>query len=207
MILRAIEEKRFLPVGADQESGSDFQLLAGTNRDLYQAVVAGTFREDRREDIAPNIDYELNKYFEDNGQKITFNKESWDKYLTFALSGEATWSANFRDLSASITRMATFAQNGRITVTEVMGEIDRLKKSWQPGSQDPSERIIEQILGADQIGQMDQFDRLQLAQVIKICLSEKSLSAAGRKLYAATRSKKKSPTTRTGYGNTSRNLT
>ena len=33
-IVKAIEEKRFLPVGADREVASDFQLIAGTNRDL-----------------------------------------------------------------------------------------------------------------------------------------------------------------------------
>jgi transcriptional regulatory protein RtcR len=46
MILRAIEDKRFLPVGADREAESDFQLIAGTNRDLAQCVADGTFRED-----------------------------------------------------------------------------------------------------------------------------------------------------------------
>ncbi len=34
MILRAIEEGRFLPVGADTEAKSEFQLIAGTNRNL-----------------------------------------------------------------------------------------------------------------------------------------------------------------------------
>src|SRR6185436_16428219 len=38
MLLRAVEEKRFLPVGSDREVRSDFQLLAGTNRDLGRAV-------------------------------------------------------------------------------------------------------------------------------------------------------------------------
>jgi transcriptional regulatory protein RtcR len=33
MMLRAIEEKCFFPLGADKESKSDFQLIAGTNRD------------------------------------------------------------------------------------------------------------------------------------------------------------------------------
>lgn len=46
MVLRAVEEKRFLAVGADRESASDFQLIAGTNRDLAGAVEGGTFRED-----------------------------------------------------------------------------------------------------------------------------------------------------------------
>ncbi|MEZ5303092.1 MAG: sigma 54-interacting transcriptional regulator [Verrucomicrobiales bacterium] len=34
MLLRAVEEKRFLPLGSDRERSSDFQLIAGTNRDL-----------------------------------------------------------------------------------------------------------------------------------------------------------------------------
>ncbi|MBT5094554.1 MAG: sigma-54-dependent Fis family transcriptional regulator, partial [Halobacteriovoraceae bacterium] len=41
MILRAIEEKRFLPVGSDKEVESDFQLLAGTNKDLTHEVAKG----------------------------------------------------------------------------------------------------------------------------------------------------------------------
>src|SRR4028118_1679548 len=46
MLLRALEEKRFLPVGADREVASDFQLIAGTNCDLAAFVHAGDFRED-----------------------------------------------------------------------------------------------------------------------------------------------------------------
>jgi transcriptional regulatory protein RtcR len=46
MILRAIEEKRFLPVGSDKEAASDFQLIAGTNSDLADAVAKGVFRDD-----------------------------------------------------------------------------------------------------------------------------------------------------------------
>src|SRR5205814_2666405 len=46
MLLRALEEKRFLPLGSDREVASDFQLIAGTNRDLKEAVAAGRFRDD-----------------------------------------------------------------------------------------------------------------------------------------------------------------
>ncbi len=47
MLLRAIEERRFLPVGSDKEAKSDFQLIAGTNCDLKAAVRAGKFRARR----------------------------------------------------------------------------------------------------------------------------------------------------------------
>ena len=46
MLLRVIEEKIFMPMGADRERQSDFQLIAGTNRDLFKAVEQGRFRED-----------------------------------------------------------------------------------------------------------------------------------------------------------------
>src|SRR3989454_1022522 len=46
MLLRALEEKRFLPLGSDKEVSSEFQLIAGTNRDLAEAVKEGRFRDD-----------------------------------------------------------------------------------------------------------------------------------------------------------------
>ena len=76
MLLRAIEEKIFYPMGSDREATSDFQLLCGTNRDLVPRIARGEFREDlfarinlwtfrlpalheRPEDIPPNLDFEL----------------------------------------------------------------------------------------------------------------------------------------------------
>ena len=41
MLLKAVEEKRFFPMGSDREVTSDFQLIAGTNRDLRVDVAAG----------------------------------------------------------------------------------------------------------------------------------------------------------------------
>ena len=208
MILRAIEEKRFLPVGSDKESESDFQLLAGTNRDLSQEVANGNFREDllarlnlwtfhlpglkdRREDIEPNIDYELRKFTEDNNQNTSFNKEARDKYLKFALSSKASWSANFRDLSASINRMATLCEGGRIRTPEVMAEIERLEMLWNAKAQNNNMQMLHHVLSHEEITQIDLFDQAQLATVIETCLSEKSLSAAGRKLFASSREQKK----------------
>ncbi|MEF0943113.1 sigma 54-interacting transcriptional regulator [Rhizobium sp. BR 362] len=148
MCLRAIEEKKFLPVGSDREVAADFQLLAGTNRDLGEDVRKGRFREDlyarlklwtfqlpalreRKEDIEPNLDFELKRHLEREGKNITFNKEARERYLTFATSPQVIWSANFRDLSASVTRMATLAPHGRITTDVVDGEVRRLKTFWR----------------------------------------------------------------------------
>ncbi len=210
MCLRAIEEKRFLQVGADREVSADFQLLAGTNKDLREAVQKGEFREDllarlnlwtfglpalrdRREDIEPNLEFELRRFLELEGQNITFNKEAREHYLAFATSPEALWSANFRDLSASVTRMATLAPQGRITVEAVDDEIRRLKTSWgNPARNLPHTDILTDILGRDAIAGLDLFDSVQLSAVISTCREHTSISAAGRALFANSRLEKKS---------------
>lgn len=46
MLLKAVEERRFFPMGSDREVSSDFQLIVGTNRDLRVDVAQGRFRED-----------------------------------------------------------------------------------------------------------------------------------------------------------------
>jgi transcriptional regulatory protein RtcR len=206
MILRAIEDKRFLPVGADTEASSEFQLIAGTNSDLARAVGEGRFRDDlfarlnlwtfslpglaaRREDIAPNLDYELDRFAEREGRRITFNKEAREHYLDFATSAAAHWPGNFRDLAASVTRMATFSPKGRIDRDCVEAEIVRLARSWGPLVEDDG---LEALVGAEQIAALDPFDRVQLAHVVSTCRQSRSLSDAGRSLFAASRSRRAS---------------
>ena len=45
-LLRALEERRIRPVGADVERPVNIRLLAATNRDLEAAIEEGSFRED-----------------------------------------------------------------------------------------------------------------------------------------------------------------
>lgn len=211
MLLRAIEEKRFLPVGADTEDESAFQLICGTNRDLQKEVIEGNFREDllsrinlwtfrmpglkdRPEDIEPNVYYELDRYAKDTGKRVTFNKEARDRFLSFAKSPEATWKANFRDLGGALTRMSTLSRGGRITLDVMMEEVERLKTLWKGSErrhQKANETLVEEILGDARAADLDLFDRAQLGEVLKVCRESKSLSEAGRKLFAVSRSKKK----------------
>jgi transcriptional regulatory protein RtcR len=207
MLLRAIEEKRFLPVGADREASSDFQLIAGTNRDLPGAVAEGRFREDllarinlwtfclpglaeRREDIAPNLQYELTQFSTRTGQVVRMNKEATQAFLHFAESSAAAWRANFRDLNAAVTRMATLAAGGRVTVELVQEEISRLKAQWRPCTTDRQANVLPASIDA---AQLDAFDRVQLEEVIRVCQGAKSLSEAGRRLFAISRQAKAQP--------------
>lgn len=204
MCLRAIEDKRFLPVGSDKEVSASFQLIAGTNKDLAEEVRQGRFREDlfarlnlwtfklpalrdRKEDIEPNLEFELKRHLEREGQNVTFNKEARDRYLGFATGPEGAWKANFRDLSASVTRMATLAPQARITADVVDDEIERLRSSWSGAPGRGSSDILARILGAEQAMSLDRFDAAQLSEVLLVCLESASASAAGRVLFASSR--------------------
>ncbi|MFN8391944.1 MAG: RNA repair transcriptional activator RtcR [Bdellovibrionota bacterium] len=208
MLLRAVEEKRFFPVGADREVSADFQLIAGTNTDLLDAVKRGAFRADllarinlwtfhlpalreRMEDIAPNIEYELAKCSTRLGRQISINREARERYLRFAQSAEAAWSGNFRDLNASVLRMATLATAGRITEALVDQEIHRLRLLWSADTRD-EESIVARLIGGERASELDLFDRLQLEAVLEICAGSRSLSDAGRRLFAASRDQKAS---------------
>lgn len=208
MMLRAIEDKRFTPVGSDKEVASDFQLIAGTNRNLATAVASGTFREDllarlalwtfalpglkeRAEDIEPNLDFELRRHADADGRQVAFNKEARATFLQFATDPGSAWSANFRDLSASVTRMATLAPGARIPVDLVEEEIARLKRSWGTAARTADDGL-EALLGPARSGALDLFDRVQLAEVVRVCRESRNLSAAGRTLFAASRTQKSS---------------
>ena len=207
MILRAIEEGRFLPVGADSEAKSEFQLIAGTNRNLMEEVATGRFRDDlfarlnlwtfalpslaeRREDIEPNLDFELDRFAEREGTRVTFNREARDRYLAFATSPSAAWSGNFRDLAASVTRMATLCLGGRIDAEAVALESGRLARLWSSERSDAS--LLGQLLGTEQLAGVDPFDRVQLEYVVSVCRQCTSLSEAGRQLFAASRQQRSS---------------
>lgn len=208
MLLRALEEKVFLPLGSDREVKSDFQLVAGTNRDLVALVGEGKFREDllarinlwtfhmpglrdRIEDIEPNIKYELEQYARRTGKRVTFSKEANDRFLKFAVAREARWSGNFRDLNGAIVRMATLAPGGRITNEVVNEEIERLRGAWRAQPDSEAEALLERLLGRESLNAVDLFDRHQLASVIKVCRESSTLSEAGRTLFTTSREKKK----------------
>ncbi|WP_434779509.1 RNA repair transcriptional activator RtcR [Neisseria sp. Ec49-e6-T10] len=201
MLLKAIEEKKFYPFGADKEVKSDFQIIAGTHKSLKNLVRKGLFREDlfarinlwhyalpslaqRKEDIEPNLDYELARFAREYKKMPRFNKEAKTHYLRFATSDKALWQGNFRELTASVTRMATLAQHNNITNELVETEIERLSQNWQ------EEGAIKAQYSALIPDQLDLFDQCQLKQVIDVCMQSPTLAEAGRRLFAISRAHK-----------------
>ncbi len=204
MLLRAIEEKTFRPLGSDHSESSSFQLICGTNRDLDDAVASGCFRYDllaridlwhfrlpglaeRREDIEPNLEYELKNFAQKSGKHITFNAEAKRAFLDFALSPSTPWRGNFRDLNAMVIRMATLSNGGRIDLTTVRDEIAR---DLQKPEHDDAD--LEPLLGKDAAERFDRFDLAQLREVVAVCRTSRTLGEAGKTLFAVSRQSKQS---------------
>ena len=208
MLLSTIETKHFFPLGSDKEVSSNFQLIAGTNQDLWKMVNEGRFREDliarldlwtyhlpglkaRVEDIEPNLEFEIENARVKLGTMIRFSKEARARYIQFA-THEAEWRANFRDLNSSVIRMATLADGGRISKDVVDQEIELLKARWRGGGANVADVLLEEVLDRDVLREIDPFDRVQLAYVIGVCRKSRSMAEAGRELFAVSRGKKAS---------------
>lgn len=207
MILHAIESGKYFPLGSDYEVSSKFHLIAGASQDLAGLVAKGAFRADlfarlnlwtfrlpalreRSEDIAPNLEFELTRVEQLLGERVGFNNDASQRYIKFATDPATLWPGNFRDLGASIQRLCTLAPRGRITLSMVETEIETLQMQWENANSDPDAVLLAEYL--DDLTELDEFDRVQLAAVIRACKECHNLSAAGRRLFAASRAQKTS---------------
>jgi transcriptional regulatory protein RtcR len=85
--------------------------------------------------------------------------------------------------------MATLARGGRITTEIVDEEIARLRAQWSTGEAPSS---LADLLDEEQLAELDPFDRVQLEHVVNVARRARSLSDAGRLLFAQSRQKRTS---------------
>ena len=211
-LLRAIEDKQFLPLGADREVRSNFQLIAGTNADLPAAVRRGRFREDllarinlwtfrlpglreRPEDIEPNLDHEL-------GQLRRRHRRPHHHE-----PGGAGAVSRLRDVG----RGALGRQLPRLQRRARANGDARARRPDQPrggrGGDPAAARRVARRIGhrsrpatssrpcspPETLDAIDPFERVQLAEVMRVCRASRTLSDAGRRLFAASRTRKAAP--------------
>lgn len=204
MLLHALEDKIFTPLGSEKEVSSDFQLIAGTNCDLEAMVKEGRFREDllarintwafempslrdRLEDLEPNLEYELSNARNALPGERRLLPQAKKLYLDFATSAQALWAGNFRDLSASVERMITLSKRGVIDEEVVQDEISTLRQKWGGSTGTPksaestlNEDLVEIVLPGNSL---NPFEKNQLNFVIRIALISESYADLSRRLY------------------------
>lgn len=122
IFLRVLQEHRFLPLGSNHEVGSDFRLVAATNRNLDEMVKSGRFRADllfristfvielpsfreRSEDITELARYHADRICEHYG---TPSKEFSPDFLKMLAA--YSWPGNVRELVNTLERTIAAAR-------------------------------------------------------------------------------------------------
>jgi DNA-binding NtrC family response regulator len=127
VLLRVIQDRRFERVGGEQTLTTDARIIAATNRDLAQAMVSGTFREDlywrlnviavqvpplrdRKEDIPQLVSNFIDRFNEQLNKTIAgFTKEALDMLFSHH------WPGNVRELENAVERAVVLAKGEHIT--------------------------------------------------------------------------------------------
>lgn len=124
-LLRVIQEKELDRVGGTRAISVDVRIIATTNRDLWEEVKKGNFREDlyyrinvfpiripplreRPEDIIPLAEFFL-KRLSNKMSKNLYLSDEMKKYLL-----KKPWNGNVRELENYIYRISVLSQEGEI---------------------------------------------------------------------------------------------
>lgn len=115
-LLRVLQEREFEPVGSNRSVHVDVRIICATNRNLEQAIKAGTFRSDlyyrlnvfplevpplreRRSDIDQLAKFFVSRYARKLGKNITgISEAATQKLLSYS------WPGNIRELQNVIER-------------------------------------------------------------------------------------------------------
>jgi two-component system response regulator PilR (NtrC family) len=136
-LLRVMQEKEFLPLGAVETHSVDVRILAATNEDIEALVAQGAFRDDlyyrlnvlsltlpplreRMEDLPLLIEHFLRRYNAENGKEIEgVAAEVMERLLGYP------WPGNVRELENVIERGVVLARGSRILEEHLPRELTR----------------------------------------------------------------------------------
>ncbi len=139
-LLRALQDRRVRPVGADEEVGFDARLVAATNRDLDAMVEEGRFRRDlyyrlnvihldlpplraRGGDVLLLAHCFLQRACEHSAKEVEGFTEAAARKLL-----EYQWPGNIRELENCIERAVAFARGDEIEADDLPDRV----RSYRP---------------------------------------------------------------------------
>ena len=187
-LLRALQERKVRPLGADAEVAFDARLVTATNRDLEGAVADGRFREDlfyrvnvihielpalrgRGNDVLLLAQDFLERFAAVAGRQITsISAGAAEKLLGYA------WPGNVRELQNCVERAVALAQYGEIVVEDLPEKIRKYRRTHMViATDDPAElvtmeqverryieRVLEAVSGKTEAAKVLGFDRTTL---------------------------------------------
>ena len=155
-LLRALQEKKFTPVGANREVEVNVRIVAATNRNLEEMIKANQFREDlfyrlnvlpiqlpplrdRKNDIEALTKYFVDKFNQHHRKSITgIAADAMD------LIKSHSWPGNIRELENVIEHAFVIETSTQITVDSLPQVITaQLKSKGHPGMARSSKTLVE----------------------------------------------------------------
>lgn len=159
-LLRAVEERKVMPVGSTDLIDIDVRVIAATNRILQNEIKLGRFREDlyyrlnvvgihlpplreRKEDIPKLIEHFMGVYNAEMGKSCDSVS---DEAMHLLMNYE--WKGNIRELQNVVERAVIFAEDDTITVSDIglMGS-----SSAKPGESNESLQAAMRIYEREHI--------------------------------------------------------
>ena len=131
MMLRALESKRYRPIGGNREKTADVRIIAATNEDMQSAVAEKRFRQDLfhrikeytlnipplrecREDIMPLADFFRELANKEFGKQVKgFDAEARKRMLAHP------WGGNVRELKGTVRSAVLFTDGDTITADKL----------------------------------------------------------------------------------------
>jgi two-component system response regulator PilR (NtrC family) len=134
-LLRVLEEREVLPVGATEPNFVDIRIIAATNRDLEESCASGEFREDlfyrlnvfgidipplreRREDIPLLVDFLVRRHNKEMNRHFKGVENAAMKILV-----GAAWKGNVRELDNIIEHAMILGSGDWITVENLPARV------------------------------------------------------------------------------------
>jgi DNA-binding NtrC family response regulator len=164
-LLRAIEQKEVLPVGAHEPVQVEARIIAATNKDLAREVEKGHFRDDlyyrlnvvslrlpplreRREDIPLLVDFLCAKHAKTIGKRILGVSAEARQVLE-----SSPWRGNVRELDNALQRAIIFCEGEWIVPADLPPDL-------LPQPNDPWQ--------VDDLGKaMERFERLHIERILR----------------------------------------
>ncbi len=171
-LLRVLEEREFYRVGGSKLVKVDVRVLVATNRDLDQAVAAGTFREDlyyrlrvvpvhipplreRKEDIVPLAEHFLGHYNKTLGKRIQgFTKDVVDRFHAYR------WPGNVRELRNVVERAVLLATGDQLADVDLPGAPAAASAPSSAGAIDDSLPLLSLMEQIQERVEREYLDRL-----------------------------------------------
>jgi len=170
-LLRAIEQKEIMPVGANEPVRVEARILAATNRALAAEVQAGRFREDlfyrlnvvtlqlpplrdRREDIPELVEFLLAKHVKALNKRIAGVSHEAMRILM-----ACPWKGNVRELDNALQRAVILGDGPLVTPGDLPPDL-------APILDDPS--LVDDLTQA-----MKRFEKMHIERILRQTANKK----------------------------------